>query len=625
MTIHYGGFMSLSVLHSYNYPYSNSTFFSQIPDNKALKEFLNMDLETLLSKGIPETIRIFLIACCERVIPLSSIQGTDNCYGDILKYLILLQGSWKLDKIQYENFIRLLLSGMSCFDLYPLGRFDKHLFQALMEKIVILYAEWVGKDKQIKIGDWEVLERSYAQETKIAYIIYRLKENKWGMDMLLNETMSREPAPSAIRLFPFHTKVLTSAIEAEEKEANKSEIAAILSKQIPEGHYFFSDQTRTAQIDQLGAFFSFSFDNKDKDFFNLGLQKDGTARPSGYLKSVDKKQLPTVCVNVIFYTGPLDFHHTSYINGTEFNFFIHPVTEKLMFDESHIFEKDHPMYQTALDFSQKVLEEVKSEQISKLIDVYSMLRTEVTCAIMKPQNEKEWKLLENQLLKDLEAHAKEQPEMILALVDLLETEVSDKEFNTHATDEEKEDLKSIGNEVDLSAETLLKVMKEQVQTSYKAIIKEEIEKIAPDNASKEIKIGGVPQISSAKKISKKAKQTFKNKKENPSTSNDNNKGLQKSQQSSFAPEEKEKIKSVMKGNPMTSNEFNKVAIKLLKKKLGSLANTIRETQKNAHPVLRFTRPDGKKGGLTLAIKHGSKDLVSQVQSQKRTLKDILEL
>lgn len=616
--------MSFSMIPSFNYPLQNSeSYFLPLSEMAQIRNFLNMDLATLLSKGIPVFFEDFIILSLERLNErFSHLEINCKTLSDLMADMKICKQGWKRQGwIYYEKFIFQLLLAFLSLEDHKLEFFDKQPVVALIEKIIMLYAEWIGKKwLHLEIGNWNILEVDHPEKKiKTFRVVYHPRKDVWGMGLFAEHQLK---VPWLIHPFPFHINVLSKFLDAIEKNEKEEEISGLLSELPSLGRYFFSDLSGKKLVDQMGIFFEFYFDFSDPNFIRLkdpshtNLKQEDDIfcdlMQTGCFKEMERSSLPKILVSAIFYLGPLDFNKEFSHNGTEILFSIDPVAEVISLYPSKEAMETNPLF---LNTTQEILEELKTEHIRKLIESFSLGKHGISCSLYIPKTEKEWKIFEYRFFLELLVKAKDEPEIIFACAEALEIEIPDQEFLQFANKEEKEELDKTG-EVDLSSTTLIKVLADQTRRDSLFLKQQEQEK--NNQITKEEQY-----LTTVAKTSRNVKGHFKGKKKASLSNNDKISEQESQITSSFTTKEKMKMQSVLEGNPMPSKEFNKLAIQLLKKKLGAQVKTIKENQKNSHPVLRFIKSNGTQGGLTLSIKHGSKDAVAKIHHQKRTLKDIL--
>ena len=621
--------MSLSGINSFDHPLLKPSVLSDFPDETTVKKFLDMNLESILFSGIPKKIVDFLSTNFIKLSQRDNLTATTK---------LVFQHLGNRFKNLDENFLKSKKDESTIYHLLVakfyhkecnLKDFETHFLKALIEKIVMLYAEMIGKASLPMVGTWKILEREFLPSFKTFLFLYHAQQNIWGMDHLLTSKDTKILNPLCYREFPFHTTILKSVLEMVEKKEDESLLKKVLDQKMSDKRCFLLDQSMSIQEKQIKIFFRFGF-LADENYYKCKINE---IQSPGYLKIFKRAQLPTIYAAIIFYAGPLDFMHSSKRNCESILCLIDPETEEHSLHSSdEKFINNNPSALKAWQVAQEFLTELKAEQISKLIRDYFTLDSAdfVSCSVSIPQTAKEWKNYEYRLLLELGKEAKNEPETILSLAESLGVEISEKEFDQFASQEEKMELKEKKGEVNLTSETLIRVMQDQAMNSYKELKlleeKEELKLLketVPQKVEEDTQNIETPQFVKTANKTKKLKKELK--KKEFKSSNNNNSPEQKNKMSALTSKEQKKIDAVKEGHAMPSNEFNKLALKILKKKLGAQIASIKQNQKGSHPALHFVKSDGTGSGLTLQVKHGSKDVVPKIQHQKRTIKDILEL
>ncbi len=246
--------------------------------------------------------------------------------------------------------------------------------------------------------------------------------------------------------------------------------------------------------------------------------------------------------------------------------------------------------------------------------------------ISYPKTDLEKKKALVEILLGLSVETEKNADLIEYLFLELEPTLTIEEFKDSATSEEIAKLEK--DELEPSPQLMSKVLVKDAMNEYKAA-----KQVAPPESNNNV-IASTPvptikdevlqkdKITQAKflsKVEKKEKKFSKKEKKHPATKTVLPPTTAPAKQFKLDPEEKEKVKSVMQGNPMRSKDFNKFFTKLLKRKMGEDKQTVK---KGSHIKLHIEKTDGGSTGHTLVRIHGKKDTVGFIGSQKRSLKDL---
>jgi hypothetical protein len=245
-----------------------------------------------------------------------------------------------------------------------------------------------------------------------------------------------------------------------------------------------------------------------------------------------------------------------------------------------------------------------------------------------PNSPYDWAFTECLLYSTLKQDVVKHAELICWLAENQEVELTEEAIQKHASEEEKTALKQ-SDEVELSPETLVKIMHEQATTEMREAFEKEK---ASESESPTIS----PQLieedkQAAQRIEPKKKgkdvekitpKTTSEKKSSPPQKYDEKQLLQdKLNTMKIGPKEQQKVKRVFSGQSV--KDFNDLVIALAQVEMK--ANPSQEGRRGSHHSVRFRRSGGKTG-QTLWHPHGKqKGNEVSVHSQKKTLKNILNL
>ncbi len=344
------------------------------------------------------------------------------------------------------------------------------------------------------------------------------------------------------------------------------------------------------------------------------------------------KDFPPLIINIRFYTG-LPEYDTLKPNCISFkakySLENNQMLEAIALDSPNIFLLEQlnlniddfkKLQQEALFLMEDSIKEWSNEIINA-----SMERITHTICFPKTTLEKRKALLE--ILLDLSKEPEKNVELIEFLFDDLDPTLTVEEFEKIVSQEELHELSK--GELEPTPKLMSQILINDALKEYKAATL-----IAPPESNNNVNsstaapaIKGevmqkdkVAQAQVFSQYAKKEKTSSKNKQPLPTKATPSTTASAK--QFKLTPDEKEKVKSVMQGNPMRSKDFNKFYVKILKRKMEESKQSVKKD--GSHIKLHIEKTDGSSTGFTLVRKHGKKDNVGSIKSQKRSLKDLFE-
>ncbi len=348
-------------------------------------------------------------------------------------------------------------------------------------------------------------------------------------------------------------------------------------------------------------------------------------------KSFPKEKLPSLVVTITYYTG-LPEYDTLKPNCICFEMIIDSKTFEPSLDLRLATPNPHLVSMVGIETDVIDRLKIKAEELVKdfkqeWVEQFFSPENRVQYVISYPKTDLEKKKALLEILLGLSTDSEKNADLIEYLFLELEPAVTLEEFKDIATPSEYEKLEE--GELEPTPQLMNKILLKEAMNEYKAarllappesnnnvIASTSAPAIKEEVLQKEKAV----QAQMLSKIPKKGKKFSKNKKNFPAKETATTTAPNPPVQFKLAPDEKEKVKSVMQGNPMRSKDFNKFFTKLLKRKMGESKQSVKKD--GSHVKLHMEKPDGGSTGHTLVRAHGKKDTVGFIGSQKRSLKDL---
>ncbi len=582
--------------------------FSNSLDVEAVNLFTEMPEEKIVKDGLPEKIFQFLEKKC--------VEGKDSNKGKVPEaaskladMLSLLNSSkfWKTPSKENISKSNTILIGFSA--LGTLMPDDWCSALQIYQKIKCCIASKLARDLNLSDRSFHVapIDNPLMPSLKTVCILYRRK-NEWypevhhyadntEIDTCCLVQKLAEPVIDSSGLKMKFLPSLGQSILLEHDLSIVSEKRISIGMRVPAS-------LKTAQL-------YYTFINQVKKY---------KAFPASY-----ENDLLPFSMSISLYLG-IPECDTLKPNNVVFSSFIDPVTlkrsgELTLADPDmqflHMIKLEHSVIQNLAIEAENILDDYKGDLAESLLTSDNLL---INHAICWPKNEQERRRALDYVLAEISKDPEKNADLIEYLFNELDPTLTLQEFEEIASPIEVVEIKD--KHVEATPQLMSKILLKDAVKECKAGL---IESSSP----KESNNNNAPQTVNAK-VKQQDKPTQNRHLEKPSKvkGGKKEKKLVSPKETAapskptfkMTPEEKTIVKSVMEGNPMRQKDFNKFFLKMLQRKMN--ASNLNSGKKGSHTKLHIEKTDGGSTGHTLVRKHGKKDTVGFIGSQKKSLKEL---
>lgn len=588
------------------------------PINQNLKDFLNKPLSLIRIEGIPQPIAGFLQASIQgfqqRLKSISTTLGHGyyTSYQNCIELVNAMQTPvfWSQKP---STFLEAIKSFQVFFDSSTdlEGSKTPQEVMQLVEKLVSLVAEaYADSQKLNSATDQWTLVRKQKPNGDEGWFLY-VSKGQWNGRYFW--ILKSEPYES----IPLDLSENRNCAALFER--TKNEISFITSKKVLATIRFYPDE-KVREVFEYAAsrYLSKNFTGKQamQDFKSL----------------LSKRNIePNLFISLILYNGsPLGNDKPNCIS---LNCLIDFNTHKIIHHSGEAFD---PSWNTLL----RIVEINKKDWIEQYTQLFPV-DARVVCDFPKsPVSRYDWTFCDFLLCKELAENPLVNAEMICWIAEQKELEISVDDLKKHGKPEEVVAFEKEG-EVDLSPETLIKVMQDQAKSQLESAVREELSatlapKVIEEDKQAQLRVEGEIRGKKGKEEEEDSSPISNN---NNAISNNNNNSIaqkktpikpannleilaQKLSELNLSPKDASNVESVFKGNPLEAKKFNKLVKAVIEAQMAE-GTSASQKGRGSHATVHFKGARGKTG-LTLRAGHGSqKGNTADISSQKKTLKNAL--
>ncbi len=585
--------------------------------SSSLEKFLVAEPAKINREGLPKSLYEFLRGAYQKIA-----KDGNKWQRDIAEQLLALLPKinglqfWKsntsdirrISDFCVSSFMNLGSDG-SIFNILGVEGFE--ILAQIHQKLLSCFAEKTVKDLQIDDQRFVIVPSmdtsiSLSPDEQVLMAFFKRKD-VWFVSRFVN-AQGKDIDPIAM------TQVLPHFL---------SDSTAIPRKFVPLLGQNMCVEKDLSPVSEKRIFADIYFDPSDPRFVDV-------LKSTKKFNELPLKDFPPLVITIRFYTG-LPEYDTLKPNCISFkakyslenNQMLEEISlvspNKSILDQVKLkIDEIENLQQEAFYFIEDFIKEWSNDIINKNMD-------RITHTICFPKNKIEKTKSFLAVLLDLSKKPEQNRELIEFLYEDLDPTLTLEEFEKIASGEELRELSE--GELELTPKLMSQILINDALKDCKAAT------IAPSESNNNVSSSSavpsikdevmhkdkIAQVQAFAKYAKKEKKSSKKEKKLPVKEVSSTTAPTK--QFKMTSDEKEKVKSVMQGNPMRSKDFNKFYAKLLKRKMEESKQTVK---KGSHIKLHLEKTDGSSTGFTLVRKHGKKDNVGFIGSQKRSLKDLFD-